>query len=251
MKVALAIQQAELILTVSDYSARSIHEFLGVPRAAIRVAAEAPAEIYRPSNEADIQRTARELGLPDGARWFVYVGGFNPHKRVTSLIWAHARVVREEREAAPYLLLVGDPGSDSFFQNTQRLRGTIVEAGTVEKVVWTGFVPDEQLRHVHSGALALVLPSEAEGFGLPAVEAAACGTPVIATNQSPLPELLAGGGIFLAPGDQETLEGALRLLSKDDSLRERMGRRALEGARALSWETGARAALSAIREAAA
>jgi glycosyltransferase involved in cell wall biosynthesis len=74
---------------------------------------------------------------------------------------------------------------------------------------------------------------------------------VIATNQSPLPELLKGGGIFVAPGDQETLEGALRLLSKDEALRARMGGHALDGARALSWETGARAALAAIREVAA
>lgn len=251
LKVALALQQAELILTVSDYSARSIHEFLGVPRAEIRVAAEAPAEIYRPSDSEDVSAAARALGLPVGARWFVYVGGFNPHKRVTSLIWAHARVVREERDAAPYLLLVGDPGSDAFFKNTHRIRETIEEAGTIDRVIWTGFIPDEELRHLHSGALALVLPSEAEGFGLPAVEAAACGAPVIATNQSPLPELLKGGGIFVAPGDQVTLEGALRLLSKDQALREKMGRRALEGARALSWETGARATLDAIREAAA
>jgi alpha-1,3-rhamnosyl/mannosyltransferase len=251
LKVGLALQQAKLILTVSDYSARAIHEFLGVPRSNIRVAAEAPAEVYRPSDEHEIRTVAKELGLPDGARWFVYVGGFNPHKRVTSLVWAHARVVAEERDSAPYLLLVGDPGSDAFFKNTDRIKEVIEEAGTAHKVLWTGFVPDDELRHVHSGALALVLPSEAEGFGLPAVEAAACGTPVIATNQSPLPELLKGGGIFVAPGDQETLEGALRLLSKDEALRARMGGHALDGARALSWETGARAALAAIREVAA
>jgi len=251
MKVGLALQQAKLILTVSDYSARAIHEFLGVPETKIRVAGEAPAAVYQPSMNGDIHGAAGRLGLPGGARWFVYVGGFNPHKRVTSLVWAHARVVREERENAPYLLLVGDPGSDSFLKNIQRIKDAIQEAGTEQKVMWTGFVPDDELRHLHSGALALVLPSEAEGFGLPAVEAAACGAPVIATTQSPLPELLAGGGIFVAPGDQDTLEGALRLLSNDPVLQKKMGERALQGARALSWETGARAALAAIREAGA
>lgn len=251
LKVGLALQQAKLILTVSDYSARAIHEFLGVSRGRIRVAGEAPAEVYRPSENGDVAQTAEKIGLPEGARWFTYVGGFNPHKRVSALVWAHARVVREERDNAPYLLLVGDPGSDSFLKNIQRIKDAIDEAGTEHKILWTGFVPDEDLRDLHSGSLALVLPSEAEGFGLPAVEAAACGAPVIATTQSPLPELLAGGGIFVAPGDQDTLEGALRLLSNDPTLRNEMGRRALEGARALSWETGARSALAAIREAAA
>ena len=251
MKVGLALQQARLILTVSDFSARAIHEYLGVPEDSIRVAGEAPAKAYRPSDPRETAEAAREIGLPEGAGWFVYVGGFNPHKRVTSLVWAHARLAREEREAAPYLLLVGDPGSDAFFKNTDRIREAIEEAGTANRVIWTGFVPDERLRHLHSGSLGLVLPSEAEGFGLPAVEAAACGSPVIATNQSPLPELLEGGGIFVAPGDQETLEGALRLFAKDRALGRRMGDRALERARALTWDAGACAALAAIREAAA
>ncbi len=251
MKVGLALQQAELILTVSDYSARSIAEFLGVPPERIRVAGEAPAAAYRPGEPAGIERVARDVGLPSGARWFMYVGGFNPHKRVTSLVKAHARVVREERDAAPWLVLVGDAEGDRFHKDVEGIRAEIDRQGTGDRVLWTGFLPDEELRYLHSGALALVLPSEAEGFGLPAVEAAACGTPVVATTQSPLPKLLEGGGIFVAPGDQDTLEGALRLLSKDTELREKMGRRALEAARALTWDAGADAALNAIREAAA
>jgi len=249
LKVGLALRQAEIILTVSDYSARAIHEFLGVPTSRIRVAGEAPACIYRPSDEADIRAAACRAGLPAGARWFLYVGGFNPHKRVTSLVRAHARVVHDERDEAPHLLLVGDADGDAFHKDVLDIRRAIEEAGTADRTVWMGFVPDDELRHLHSGALALVLPSEAEGFGLPAVEAAACGTPVIATTQSPLPDLLRGGGIFVSPGDQETLDGALRLLSKDARLRHEMGRRGLAAAQTLTWEAGARAALDAIREA--
>lgn len=250
MKVGLALRQARIILTVSDFSARGIHEFLQVPISRIRVAGEAPAVAYRPSEPEDIRAAATRLELPEDARWFIYVGGFNPHKRVTSLVRAHARVVHDERERAPYLLLVGDAGGDAFHQDVERIRETIDEVGTADRVLWPGFVPDEELRHLHSGALALVLPSEAEGFGLPAVEAAACGTPVVATTQSPLPDLLKGGGIFVSPGDQETLDGALRLLSKDARLRGEMGRRGLAAARALTWDAGALAALGAIREAA-
>jgi alpha-1,3-rhamnosyl/mannosyltransferase len=80
------------------------------------------------------------------------------------------------------------------------------------------------------------------------VEAAACGTPVVATTASPLPALLEGGGIFVAPGEDAALTVALRLLLTDEATRRRMGRTALERARQLSWETGAARALSALRE---
>jgi glycosyltransferase involved in cell wall biosynthesis len=112
-------------------------------------------------------------------------------------------------------------------------------------------VPDDELRHLLSGAIALALPSESEGFGLPAVAAAACGVPVIATLESPLPQLLEGGGIFVAPRDEAALGSAMRLLATDEARRQAFATCALARARALSWTSSARAALNALREAAA
>ena len=100
-KVWLALRQAELILTVSDFSARTIHEWLKVPTDRIRVAGEAPAEVYQPSKPEEItEASGRLLGLTNGDRWFVYVGGFNPHKRIISIVRAHACVIRDEGESA-------------------------------------------------------------------------------------------------------------------------------------------------------
>jgi len=188
--------------------------------------------------------------VPADAEWFVYVGGFNPHKHLDVIVRAHANVARE-RANKPHLVLVGTIDSDVFHGTRATVLQTINSEGTSSLVHWPGFVPDEQLRHLLSGAVALLMPSENEGFGLPAVEAAACGTPVVATTASPLPQLLPGGGFFVAPRDQGALENAMRSLLDDPALRRDMGARALAWARRLSWTTAARAALGALRDAAA
>ncbi len=251
MKVGLALRQARIVLTVSDYSARSIVDVLGVSPTHIRVAVEAPAAEYQPSSPTDIASAAKRAGIPPGAPWFTYVGGFSPHKRLDIIVRAHANVVRDSGKAPPFLVLVGVTQGDVFLGEAGRIRAMIEELGTASYVRWPGFVPDEELRHLHSGAVAALLVSECEGFGLPAVEAAACGTAVIATTESPLPELLAGGGIFVRPGDQLAVADAMRDLLTDRAHRAALGSRARERAAMLTWPACARATLAAITEAAA
>lgn len=249
LKVALALRQADLVLTVSDYSAREIADALRVRSSRIRVAGEAAAASFRPSDSpAQIAAAAASVGLPPEARWFIYVGGFNPHKDVDALVRAHAILVRESSSPPPYLLLVGPLESDVFHKEPARIREAISESGTERLVFWTGYLPDEEVRHLLSGALGLVLPSRREGFGLPAVEAAACGTPVIATTESPLPQLLKGGGRFVRPGDEHGLVEALRYFCNDAAGRRAMGAEARRRATQLRWVDGARVALDAIHE---
>lgn len=255
LKMRLALSQARLVLTVSDFAARDIERVLRVKPERLRVAVEAPAPAYTAAClPEETERAAARLGLPAGARWFVYVGGFNPHKNVDLLVRAHAALVRRPEGssplAAPHLVLVGPTDGDVFHGNRAQIERVVAEVGTAGLVHWTGFVPDEELRLVHAGALALVLPSACEGFGLPAVEAAACGAPVVATTESPLPQLLAGGGLFVAPGDVESLVAALRTMTDDEPARRAMGERARARAGELTWERCARAALGALREAA-
>ena len=249
-KVWLALHQSRLVLTVSDYAARELVEVLGVSRDHLRVAVEAPAAVYVPSAVADVTAAAARAGVPTAARWFTYVGGFSPHKRVDAIVRAHATLARELGSAAPHLLLVGTMSGDVFLGNQGEIRAAIAAAGTEALVHWTGFLPDAELRHLHSGALALLLPSLAEGFGLPAVEAAACACPVIATTASPLPELLDGGGIFVAPGDDVALTEAMRRIATDEAARSAMASIAQSRASALTWTRAATVALDALREAA-
>jgi len=160
-KVRLAVWQARLILTISEYSARELVSTLKIPSARIRVTSEAPSSAYRPSESPEqIQQASMRAGIPRGAPWIVYVGGVNPHKRVDLVVKAHAAVALEQRGLPLYLLLVGAPERDVFYRNLDGIRDVIVEAGTEHLVKWAGFVPDEELRHLHSGAIALLLPSE-------------------------------------------------------------------------------------------
>jgi glycosyltransferase involved in cell wall biosynthesis len=250
LKVWLALKQSRLVLTISDFAAEDIAKVLGIPRTRIRVTSEAPAAAYQPSPSPTVTAEAvRAMGLDPDDRWFVYLGGFNPHKHVDRLIEAHARVAKQV-DHAPKLLLVGSVSRDVFHNDHERLTAAVEREGTGDLVRWMGYQPDDQARWLHAGAVATVLPSAAEGFGLPAVEAAACGTPVIATTESPLPRLLDGGGIFVPPGDVDAIAAAMLRLLEDAPLRKAMSRAALDRARALTWEASALTVLAAIREAA-
>ena len=250
-KTRLALWQSRIVLTVSEFASREIQEVYGIDASRIRVAVEAPAAVYRPSElTSEVHRAAAAAGVPSGASWFVYVGGFNPHKHLDVIVRAHAAVTRD-RDTPPHLVLVGAIDSDVFHETRATVLAEIERAGTGSLVHWPGFVPDEELRHLLTGSLALLIPSENEGFGLPAVEAAACGAPVIATTASPLPELLAGGGFFVAPRDEPALRAAMRQLLDEPGLRARLGATALERTRLLSWTTAAHAALGALSDAAA
>jgi glycosyltransferase involved in cell wall biosynthesis len=250
-KVWLALRQARLVLTISDYAAREIAEVHGLSARRIRVAPLAPAEIYRTPPAAEATRAAAAaVGLPPDARWFAYVGGFSPHKHVDVLVRAHAKVARTGSSPV-HLLLIGARSGDSFHGSHATIESAIQDCGTADLVHWTDFVAEAPLRDLLGGALAVVLPSASEGFGLPPVEGAATGTPVVATTASPLPQLLAGGGIFVPPGDEAALADALGQMMSDEAGRLAMGARAREQALSLSWEASARITLAALREAAA
>ena len=251
MKVRLALSQSSLVLTVSDHAAREISTYLGISTGSMRVTLEGVSASFRPSDsEAAIREAAARAGVPDGARWLISVGGFNPHKRLDLVVRAHAELVRRHPDKALVLLLVG-PNDDGFHSDRARIQETIQECGTDQLVLWPGFLPDEELSHLHSGAVALVLVSEAEGFGLPAVEAARCGAPVVATTSSPLPEVLEGGGLFVEPGNLDALVSALDKMLTDEPGRQQMGQRAQARAEALSWPRSAQVALDALSDVAA
>ena len=250
-KVWLALRQSRSILTVSDYAAKEVSRAHGVPLSDIGVTLEAPAAEFAPRSAERSAAVAAQYGLEAGSKWFIYVGGFNPHKNVRSIVSAHAELIQVNGANAPLLLLVGDAEGDVFHSEVGAVRRSIDAAGSGSRVRWLGFVPDDELSALLSASVALVMPSESEGFGLPAIEAAACGIPVIATLESPLPQLLEGGGLFVPPGDTTAINDAMRRFLSDDAFRQACADNALTRASRLSWEKSAELCLAAIRKAAA
>ena len=121
----------------------------------------------------------------------VYVGGFSPHKNLEALVAAFARIAAKPEFADAKLIMVGDTSGDAFHTYYGTIAAQVDALNLKDRVMFTGFMSDEDLVHLLNLASVLALPSLMEGFGLPAVEAAACGCPVIATHASPLEGLLA------------------------------------------------------------
>ncbi|HGY91028.1 MAG TPA: glycosyltransferase family 1 protein [Planctomycetes bacterium] len=245
-KVKWAVARAQLILTVSKKAATDLAQVLRIPGERLRVTSEAASPLFTPAPAETIAPVLQRLKVPVATPYFLYVGGLNPHKRVDLLLEALAEL---KKLAGPVrqLVVVGGEG-DVFHEESSRLKALAAELGLDEQVSWLGRIDDTDLRAVYSGAEALVLPSMCEGFGLPAVEAAACGTPVVATEESPLPQILAGGGFFIPPGEKQPLTAALVRLTEDSSLAEALGQKAHRQASKLSWMRTAADVFQAMEE---
>jgi glycosyltransferase involved in cell wall biosynthesis len=249
-KVKVGCAQARLILTVSDYSRRCLSEHLNIPASHLRVVQEASAPAFRRLASPNGRGLLDRLAVPFGARYLVYVGGFSPHKNIGLLVDLMREVRRQPGFSDVRLVLVGDYETDVFYSCYQELVRQVWQSGLQQHVIFSGYLADEQVAELLNSAAALLLPSFCEGVGLPALEAAACGAPVVATRRSPLPELLGEGAITLEPEDRSGWRDAVvRILTRPE-LREHMRAAGLAATARLSWSASARQLLSIFREAA-
>jgi glycosyltransferase involved in cell wall biosynthesis len=159
----------------------------------------------------------------------LHLGSDDPRENTEVVLEAYA-VARERGARAP-LVLAGRLGNAQ--PGLERLAA---ELGVREHVLWPGFIPDEELPDLYRGALVYVDPSLFEGFGLQALEAMACGTPVITTNTTSLPEIVGDAGIQLDPNDAGGFATALGELLGDDRLRSELGTRARRRAERFTWQ---------------
>jgi len=235
-----ARRQADYIVTVSDHAKEGIARRFRWPSEKIWIVGEAPDPVFGPIAQGEaVEHILAQHGLDTSRRYFMCLGGLNPHKNLKMLLEVLADIRHDPQYADVYLVLVGPAEEDTFTPGAASARELVALLGLDGAVQFTGYVPDEDVVHLLNGAIALVMPSLEEGYGLGAVEAAACGTPVIATCNSPLPYLLEGGGLFIDPLRPEDLRAAIVRILTDEPEREHMAQTALERAQALTWQRAA------------
>ncbi len=248
-KVTLARRQATRIMTVSEASARDLVEVLGVDRARIDVVSEAAdPRFHRLPDRAAVDEVRARYGLGEPLRYAVYVGGLNPHKNLMGLLRAARSLVARFDDFR--LAIVGDTSGRGFHDNVAELRDFVARHPELDKrAVFTGYVSDEALVALYNGATAFVLPSLWEGFGLPALEAMACGVPVLASDRGSLPEVVGQAGLLFDPREPEAIAAAIARVLEDDALRERLAAAALDRAERFTWDRGAALAEACFRRA--
>jgi len=241
LKQYLANRQAHIILTVSEYSREQIIKYLKIPESRVKAISEAPKEIFTllPHNK-EMSQALEKYQLENKQRFVLYVGGISPHKNLGTLVEVHAQLIKNQEFCDVKLVLVGDYKDDSFYTNYQILKQQISGLGLEKQIIFTGFIQDQELAYLYNAASLLVFPSLQEGFGLPAIEAMACGTPVAASNAGSLPEIIGEAGSFFNPGNSVEMLDTIRNLLSNNTLREKMRQDGLMRAKQFSWEKAAR-----------
>ena len=247
LKLLAARWQADLIMTVSEASRQGISSRFGIPRQRMAVVSEAADPVFkRVPHDAKMQDVLQRLGLRQ-SKFLLYVGGISPHKNIAALVNAFAELRRDGSYADYKLVLVGDYRGDVFYSAYDELRRQSEALGLGEAIVFAGYVEDADLVYVYNAAEVFILPSLWEGFGLPVVEAMACGTPVVVSGCGALPEIVGSAGLLFDPQRPEELHALLRRVLGDADLRAQLRHRGLQRAAEFSWERAARDTLAAFR----
>src|SRR5262245_7737741 len=223
-----AARRAKLIITNSEFSKWEIVKYLGIPETAIRVTPLAASAQFVPTSAA-----------PPSDPYFLYVGNIEPRKNLERLIEAFARFSRKDYK----LVVVGNR-----WYHAGAAEEKARSLGLNGRVKFMGYIPRADLPGLFSRATAFVYPSLLEGFGLPVVEAMACGTPVITSNNSSMREIAHGAAVLVDPRSVREITDALGRVAEDEGFRRLLSSSGLKRAAEFSWENTARLTLDAYRE---
>jgi glycosyltransferase involved in cell wall biosynthesis len=251
--------RADRIMAVSMATCRDVEAVLGIPASRMRVVYNAPDPAFRaPSAPPIAQVHGEEFGYPPEIQrvldryrihypFLLYVGRTNPQKNIPRLVEAFAVLRGEIQEHPAYqdlrLLIIGDEIS-----RYPALRHAVIHSRVEDTVRFLGFLPIDTLRAFYQAASAFVFPSLYEGFGLPPLEAMACGTPVVCSNVSSLPEVVGDAAEIVNPENVFDIARGMREVLLNPQRRSQLVERGFEQARRFSWERTAQQVLDAYEE---
>ncbi|MDR4499610.1 MAG: glycosyltransferase family 4 protein [Candidatus Scalindua sp.] len=239
IKVWFAIKQANLIMTVSEFSKQGIMEYFGMSGDTIGVVSEAADKSFRPIHESYLLTDIlARFNLDITSKFILYVGGIAPHKNLSTLVKAYSKLINNTVHKDIKLVLVGDYEKDVFLIDKD-LDVLLKQLHLADRIIFTGFVSDEELVYFYNAATVFVLPSFIEGFGLPAIESMACGTPVIGSKTTSLPEVVGSAGLFFDPNSPDELLDHLVTVIEDEELRKDLTKRSLHRSAEFSWSKSA------------
>jgi glycosyltransferase involved in cell wall biosynthesis len=237
-------RRAFKVLTVSEYSRQDIIHTYRIHPEKVVVTPNGVGPEFAPVRERSrLEALKKKYGIE--REYLLSVGNLQPRKNLARLIRAYTHLRASGEEFRYQLVIVGKRAwlYKHIFHEAHRSR----YAGDV---ILTDYVPESDLPGLYSGATAFVYPSIFEGFGLPVVEAMACGTPVVTSNSSALPEVVGEAGLMVDPYDEEALAKAILRVVEDAQLRARLSEKSLLQAAKFSWRRTAELTLAVYQEAA-
>ncbi|MCJ7563970.1 MAG: glycosyltransferase family 4 protein [Candidatus Aminicenantes bacterium] len=238
-KIGDSLQKADGIITVSEFTKRALLRRFVLDERKVTVTHHGLIDSCRAASDPDMVASFRKAhGLPD--TFILFVGASEPRKNLPRLIDALA-IIHQRYEKIP-LVLAGRPGADHA-----ALLNRIKARGLEPWVKIMGYVPGPDVRNLYSAAAALVFPSSCEGFGLPLLEAMACGLPVAASGVSALPEIGGDAAVYFDPESPEDMAAKIMLLLEDAGLRESLKAKGRERAKIFTWEKTAEETLDFYR----
>lgn len=239
----LALRSGRPCVVPSDASAREFRRHVSRARSTVTTTAlGVDFDVFHAPDAAETAAFREAHGLAEGERWIAFLGTIEPRKNVASLVRAHERL-RLERDDVPTLLVSGARGWDD---DAAAELDRVADDGRVREL---GYLPLDELRSLLGAADFVVYPSSGEGFGLPVLEALACGACVLTTDRLSLPEVAGDAAAYTEP-DEDSLLAALRLLVSDAGRRDELRGRSVPRARRFTWAATAEATLDAYEEAA-
>jgi glycosyltransferase involved in cell wall biosynthesis len=222
-----------VIATVSEFSKQDIVKKVGVSANKIRVIPNGLREPSKPDEGIDADLDDR-FGLKDG--FVLSVGGIHERKNVVRLIHAFSRLVNQWGYPGKLVITGSVSGAPYQIKMKKLCDAAVEETGMEKRVVFAGFIPDEELDSLLRRAAFLVYPSLYEGFGIPILEAMKVGTPVLTSNLSAMPEVAGGAAVLLDPYNIEEMVSEMSKLLQNNKLREELGKKGMERASHYSWE---------------